>query len=131
MRDFANPWRGFVVNDEGGTIMCDYPEGANKPSVPLPYTEECMSGFEYSLAGLMLLEGMKKEGKQIVKSVYDRYDGKKRNPYNEIECGSNYARGMASWSFVPILSGFECESQKRILSHASIEGAVTRLSDVH
>ena len=69
-----------------------------------------MSGFEYALAGLMLSEGMEKEGKQIVKSVYDRYDGKKRNPYNEIECGSNYARGMASWSFIPILSGFECDA---------------------
>ena len=118
MRDFANPWRVFVVNDEGGTIMCDYPDGANKPSVPLPYTEECMSGFEYALAGLMLAEGMEKEGKDIVRSVLDRYDGNKRNPYNEIECGSNYARGMASWSFIPILSGFECDAVNKTIGFA-------------
>lgn len=29
------------------------------------------------------------------------------NPWNEIECGSNYARSMASYALIPILSGFE------------------------
>jgi hypothetical protein len=56
---------------------------------------------------------MEKEGLSVVQSVYDRYNGKNRNPYAEIECGSNYSRGMASWSFIPIMSGFECDMVKK------------------
>ena len=29
------------------------------------------------------------------------------NPWNEFECGSNYARSMAAWSLIPTFSGFE------------------------
>lgn len=107
MRGFTNPWRVFSTNDEAGTIMCDYPEGTEKPKIPIPYCEETMTGFEYALAGLLMSKGKTEEGLKIVKAVRDRYDGKKRNPWNEIECGSNYARSMASYALIPILSGFE------------------------
>ncbi|MBQ9783323.1 MAG: hypothetical protein IJW44_02270 [Clostridia bacterium] len=106
MRNFANPWRVFVVNEEAGAIMCDYPEGTEKPIIPVPYCEECMSGFEYALGELMIAEGMMEEGMTLIRSIRERSDGKKRNPFNEIECGSNYARAMASWGLIPILSGF-------------------------
>lgn len=106
LRDFANPWRIFSLNDESGAIICDYPKGAYKPVIPIPYCEEAMHGFEYQLAGLLISEGMIDEGLSIVRSVRDRYDGEKRNPWNEIECGSNYARSMASFALLPIFSGF-------------------------
>lgn len=106
LRDFANPWRIFSLNDESGAVICDYPKGARKPVIPIPYCEETMHGFEYQLAGLFISEGMVDEGLEIVRSVRDRYDGKKRNPWNEIECGSNYARSMASFALLPIFSGF-------------------------
>ena len=106
MRDIANKWRVFVLNDEGGSIMCDYPEGSNEPIIPIPYCTECMTGFEYAFAGLLISEGYISEGLNVVRAVRDRYDGKKRNPWNEIECGSNYARAMASFSLLPIFSGF-------------------------
>lgn len=61
----------------------------------------------------MMAEGMIGEGLEIVRSVRDRYDGVKRNPWNEIECGSNYARSMASFSFLPILSGFVFDMTKK------------------
>ena len=35
-----------------------------------------------------------------------RYDGEKRNPWDEAECGHHYARAMASWSAIVALSGF-------------------------
>ncbi|MBQ7720943.1 MAG: hypothetical protein IJT56_10200, partial [Clostridia bacterium] len=82
-------------------------DGARKPWIPIPYCEECMHGFEYALAGLMIAEGMINEGLTIVRGVRSRYDGEKRNPYNEIECGSNYARSMASFALIPIFSGFD------------------------
>lgn len=106
MREFANPWRIFALNDESGAIICDYPKGSRKPAIPIPYCEESMHGFEYQLAGLLISEGMIDEGLTLVRAVRDRYDGEKRNPWNEIECGSNYARSLASFALLPIFSGF-------------------------
>ena len=107
MRDFVNPWRIFSVNDEAGTVICDYPDGTAKPKIPIPYCEETMTGFEYSFAGLLCSQGKIVDGLKVVKAVRDRFDGEKRNPWNEFECGSNYARSMASYALIPILSGFE------------------------
>lgn len=107
MRDFANPWRIFSLNDEAGSVICEYPDGVEKPKIPIPYCEETMTGFEYSFAGLLCSRGKVEDGMRVVRAIRDRYDGKKRNPWNEIECGSNYARSMASYALVPILSGFE------------------------
>ena len=106
MRKFYNPWRVFGCNDEAGTVICDYPDGAYKPTIPVPYCQETMHGFEYALAALMIQEGMAEEGTMLVKAVRDKYDGAKRNPWNEIECGNHYARSMASYSLLNAFSGF-------------------------
>ena len=106
MRDVTNMWRNFSLNDESGTVICSYPQSAKCPAIPIPYCEETMTGFEYALAGLMISEGFISEGESMVKAIRDRYDGKKRNPWNEMECGSNYARSMASFALMPIYSGF-------------------------
>lgn len=107
MRYVVNPWRIFSLNDEAGSVICVYPEGVKKPRIPVPYCEETMTGFEYSFAGLLLAEGRTEDGLRAVKAIRDRFNGKNRNPYNEFECGSNYARSMASYALIPILSGFE------------------------
>lgn len=65
-----------------------------------------MTGFEYSFAGLLLSRGFIDEGLKVIRAVRQRYDGEKRNPWNEMECGSNYARTMSTFAFLPILSGF-------------------------
>ena len=65
-----------------------------------------MHGFEYALAGLLIGEGLVEEGLRVVRAVRERYRGHNRNPWNEIECGSNYARSMASFALLPIFSGF-------------------------
>ena len=106
MRDVTNMWRNFALNDESGTVICSYPEDVYQPAIPISYCEETMTGFEYALAGLMIAEGFVDEGERMVKAVRDRYDGEKRNPWNEIECGGNYARSMASYALMPIYSGF-------------------------
>lgn len=107
LRNFVNPWRVFAFNDEAGTVICDFPEDTYKQHIPVPYCQEIMTGFEYAFAGLLTSEGYIDEGLTIVKAIRDRYDGKKRNPWNEMECGSNYARAMASFALLPIYSGFE------------------------
>ncbi len=106
MRSHYNTFRLFAVNDEAGAIICSFPEGVKKPAIPIPYAQESMHGFEYALAGLMISEGMIDEGMRIVTSIRDRYRGCNRNPFNELECGSNYARSMASFALLPIFSGF-------------------------
>ncbi len=120
MRDFANMWRVFALEDEGGTVMCDYPEGVTKPIIPIPYCEECMTGFEYSFAGLLISEGFINEGITAIKAIRDRYDGKKRNPWNEIECGSNYARPMASFALLPIFSGYDFDAPNKHIGFSPI-----------
>ncbi|MBQ7638590.1 MAG: hypothetical protein IJS90_06800 [Clostridia bacterium] len=112
MRRHYNTFRLFAVNDESGAVICAFPEGVETPAIPIPYAQESMHGFEYALAGLMISEGMTNEGMAIVKAVRDRYRGYNRNPYNEIECGNNYARSMASFALLPIFSGFSFDMQK-------------------
>jgi uncharacterized protein (DUF608 family) len=104
MREFFNPCRVYSLNDEAGLVTCDWPE--NKPTFPIPYAEETMSGFEYAAASHMIQEGLVDEGLEVVKAVRARYDGERRNPWNEFECGSNYARSMASYTLLLALSGF-------------------------
>ena len=120
MREVTNMWRVFAVNDEAGTVICSYPQGKNKPIIPIPYCEETMTGFEYALGGLMIAEGLTKQGEEIVKAVRDRYNGDNRNPFNEIECGNNYARSMASYALLLIYSGFSFDMTKNYIGFAPL-----------
>ncbi len=120
MREVTNMWRNFSLNDEAGTIICSYPDGVNVPAIPISYCEETMTGFEYALAGLMIAEGFVSEGETMVNAIRDRYDGRKRNPWNEIECGSNYARSMASYALMPIYSGFSFDMTQNYIGFAPI-----------
>jgi len=121
MREFTNQWRVFALLDESGVVMCDYPEGVNKPIIPLPYVDECMTGFEYAFAGLLAQEGFVDECLTVVRAIRERYDGERRNPWNEIECGSNYARAMASFALLPIFSGFEYDAVHNFVGFTPIE----------
>jgi non-lysosomal glucosylceramidase len=107
MRHEVNTWRNFSLNDEGGLLICTWPEGKYRPAVPLTYASETMTGFEYQAAAHMLQEGFIDKGLSVVRAIRDRFDGEKRNPWNEFECGSNYARSMASYSLLTALGGFE------------------------
>jgi hypothetical protein len=46
------------------------------------------------------------EGRAVLDAVWARYDGRRRNPFNEIECGDHYARSLAGWSALQALAGF-------------------------
>lgn len=130
MRNVTNMWRNFSLDDERGTVICSYPDGVQTPAIPIPYCEETMTGFEYALAGLMIAEGFVTEGETMVRAIRDRYDGEKRNPWNEIECGSNYARSMASYALMPIYSGFTFDMTKKQVGFAPIAPYGTYLFSV-
>ena len=118
MRSHYNTFRLFAVDDESGAVICDYPEGRVKPAIPIPYAQETMHGFEYAFAGLLMSRGYIDEGLRVVRGVRDRYTGDNRNPWNEIECGSNYARSMASFALIPILSGQKTDLTRGYLAFA-------------
>ena len=100
-----NHLRTFAFNDEAGLLMGSYPRG-DRPHSPFPYCNELMTGFEYTAATGLLYEGEIDAGLRCIEAVRSRYDGKKRNPFDEAECGHHYARAMAAWSAVLGLTGF-------------------------
>ncbi len=100
-----NHMRSYVLNDESALLMATYPRG-NRPARPFPYYNEVMTGFEYTAAVGMLYEGDIENGLRCIAAIRDRYDGRKRNPFDEAECGHHYARAMASWAAILALSGF-------------------------
>ena len=85
--------------------MASYPRG-NRPRFPFPYFTEVMTGFEYTVGVHCLYEGLEKEGLEIYHNIRARYDGRRRSPFNEAECGHHYARAMISWAGVLAWTGF-------------------------
>jgi non-lysosomal glucosylceramidase len=106
--------RTFALNDESAIVICDYATAA-RPHIPFPYFAEVMTGFEYTAATHMMFEGMLQEGTECVASIRERYDGERRNPWDEAECGHHYARAMAAWSGILALSGFRYHGGKQSL----------------
>jgi uncharacterized protein (DUF608 family) len=121
IRDFFNPCRLFCLNDEAGVVICEWPENKIRPKVPIPYAQETMPGFEYQFAAQLIKRGMVEEGLEVIRAIRDRYDGKKRNPWNEFECGSNYARSMASYSLLLVFSGFEYDMREGLIGFSPID----------
>lgn len=97
--------RTYALNDESALVICDYGK-AERPRIPFPYYAEAWTGIEYLVASQMLFAGMTREGVECYRNVRVRYDGEKRNPWNEPECGHHYARAMSAWSGVLAMSGF-------------------------
>lgn len=122
LADHDNVERTFALNDEEAMVICDYGR-APRPRIPFPYFAEVMTGFEHSTAALMIYSGMLNEGVECISNIRARYDGEKRNPWDEAECGHHYARAMASWSSVVGLSGFDYDGRQSAVT------AVPRLAD--
>jgi len=112
--DYPNPMRLYAANDEAGLLICTWPKGG-RPKVPMWYADECMNGFEYQVATHCIFEGLLEEGLAIVKGIRDRYDGYRRNPWDEFECGHHYARSMASYGLLVALSGFVFDKSQGML----------------
>jgi non-lysosomal glucosylceramidase len=111
LENHDNVERTYALNDEAALLVCDYGE-AERPHIPFPYYAESWTGHEHSTAALMIYSGMVDDGVACIRNVRARYDGEKRNPWDEPECGHHYARALASWSSVVALSGFHYEGDR-------------------
>lgn len=111
MEDHVNVQRTYALNDEAGLLLCSWPHGG-RPKLPFVYSDEVWSGIEYHVATHLIYEGFIDEGLTVVKACRDRYDGERRNPWSDIECGHHYARSLASWGVLIALSGFTYDLTK-------------------
>jgi non-lysosomal glucosylceramidase len=114
---FEQKPRVFASEHDKGLLICTWPKGG-KPRVPTLYSDEVWTGIEYEVAGLLLHEGMVDDALKIVRGARARYDGRERNPWNEIECGDHYARAMSSWALLEIAAGQRYNAAEGFLAFA-------------
>jgi hypothetical protein len=81
-----------------------------------------MTGFEYTAAVGMLYEGQTEEGLKCIQNIRERYDGLKRSPFDEAECGHHYARAMASWATVLAMAGFHYSGVEKSMTFTAKDG---------
>jgi len=120
MADHFNNMRSYALGDEASLLMASFPYG--RPEVPFPYYSEVMTGFEYTAANGMLYEGMYDEGVKVISNIRDRYDGRKRSPFDEAECGHHYARAMTAYGAVLALTGFHYSGVAKTLKFKQMDG---------
>jgi uncharacterized protein (DUF608 family) len=115
LSDHANPQRAvFAFGDEGGLLLCTWP-GGQKLTLPFIYSNEVWTGIEYQVASHLMMMGLVDEGLHIVRACRDRYDGRSRNPFDEVEAGHWYARALASYGLLQGLSGARFDAVEKIL----------------
>lgn len=100
----VNHLRSFALGSEHGLLNCTYPHG-NRPARPFPYCSEVWTGLEYTAAVALALYGERELAEHTVADVRERYDGRRRNPFDEVECGSHYVRSMASFGLAHAWAG--------------------------
>jgi non-lysosomal glucosylceramidase len=108
-RTIFTPGRWLALPGEGGLIMCTLPYGGRMPVWKNPsfYDNECWTGSEYEETALMMWDGLVDKALAEIKTVQERYDGAKRNPWDECEAGGHYSRSMADYGVFIAACGFE------------------------
>ena len=114
LRSHPAAYRTYALQDESGLLNCTFPAGSghddttavSRAGLRHGFFDEVWSGVEYQVAASLVFEGCNNEAERIVDGVRRRYDGERRNPWNEIECGDHYARSLAAWSLIPAYAGF-------------------------
>ena len=107
--------RIYALNDEPALLICDYGKGT-RPKIPFPYYAEAWTGIEYLVATQFIYAGMLHDGLRTIEDVRFRFDGERRNPWDEPECGHHYARAMSSWSTLVAFTGFHYHGAAKQLS---------------
>jgi non-lysosomal glucosylceramidase len=120
---WTNYMRTYAVHGERGHIVMSYPHGL--PEHPMPYWPEAWTGLEYVYAIGLIQAGNTELAQEVVSAVRERFSGRRRNPFDEAECGHHYARGMASWGLVVALTGFSYDARTGVMSFAESAGPAT------
>ncbi len=113
--DLHLPERYYAHAGEPGLLICTWPYSKHPGEAGVRYRDEVWTGIEYQVATNMIFRGMVDEGLAIMKAVHSRYDGKKHNPWNEIECGDHYARAMASYGVLNAIQDYWYDGPKGVM----------------
>ncbi|MEV6107051.1 GH116 family glycosyl-hydrolase [Streptomyces sp. NPDC051940] len=92
----VNHLRSYALGDERGLLNCSYPH-RDRPPRPFPYCNEVWTGLEYTAAIALAVQGDHDLAEGLVADARARHTGRRRNPFDEVECGSHYVRSMASF----------------------------------
>lgn len=114
LSDHINYMRIYAIGKESGVLICTWPDGG-RPEIPMPYCDEIFTGEEFVVASMFLKRGFFKESLRIIEAMDNRYDGIKRNPFNHMECGYHYARGLSGWGILLSYLGFWFDNVKKEL----------------
>ncbi|MCX7668835.1 MAG: non-lysosomal glucosylceramidase [Anaerolineae bacterium] len=115
LSEHVNPQRPtYALGHEAGLVLCTWPKGG-EPTLPMVYSNEVWTGFEYQVASHLMMCGYVAEGLEIVRAARRRYDGRVRNPFDEYECGHWYARAMSSYGLLQGLTGVRYDAVDKTL----------------
>ena len=98
--------RTLAASGEGALVNGAWPKAKRQSFENIHDKDDIWTGLEYQAACDMINEGLLQEALIVLRAIDERYDARKRNPWNEVECGDHYARAMASWGVLIGLSGF-------------------------
>ncbi|RME69549.1 MAG: hypothetical protein D6781_08375 [Verrucomicrobia bacterium] len=104
-----NPLRAFATPDENGVLLASWPHGG-QPTRPFPYWAEIWSGCEHLFAAALIWAGLEEDGLRVIADVRRRHAGHNRNPFDEAEAGSHYARSLAAWAAIPAWTRFRYDA---------------------
>lgn len=99
-RTLAAPGEAALVNGSWPR-----PHLERQPFENIHDKEDVWTGLEYEAAADLIQAGLLTEALIVIRAIHDRYDGGKRNPWNEIEGWDHYSRAMHSWNCLLALGG--------------------------
>lgn len=118
---FQQEPRTFVLDHEPAMVQTAWPAGGRpQPQFTMLHADEVKVGITYSVAALMMQAGLTTEAFAIVRSNYDRYDGRLRtgltdnafsalgvsgNPFGDDCAGKFYVRPLSVWSLLTAAQG--------------------------
>lgn len=115
--DFKQQPRVFANPEEAGLLTTTWPYGGRQET-PMLYCDEFWTGIEFKVASELLMEGYLDEARTVWEAARNRYDGRRRSPWNDLECGDHYARPMSSWALLEAASGFFYSTPDSLLRFA-------------
>eukprot|EP00117_Sycon_ciliatum_P005121 scpid20936/ scgid9197/ Non-lysosomal glucosylceramidase; Beta-glucocerebrosidase 2; Glucosylceramidase 2 len=103
--------RPFYDQRDAGMVIGCWPDGVPPPN-RLTYTTECAwTGLSHYFAGLCMYMGQNDIAMQVLEDARYCYDGTRRSPWNEIECGDHYSRPMCGFQLFATASGITWQPQ--------------------